>query len=175
MKSTKSFILLILTLTLTITTTTAKLTESEVEETLNALNLSGVNFIKGIITGASDNVDNNCLQNLDQVLPTIELDFAKLAKDLEKFDYEAIFTDLGIIFGDLQIKKSETNCHFINLYSKFQDISEILKAGYNIVQNYEKFKEICQAAIDAIEVSDGIGAGRDVGRILRLAFDYHTQ
>jgi len=139
--------------------------------------LSPVDFIRGEIIGASDvdEASNQCLIKSKDTVDKLEVDISKIATDLQKFDFKAIFNDLLEIVNDISMDDTEQVCHFYALYNKLQNPLEIMKAGYAIIQHAQQFESLAQAAVTAFQAQDAKTAGVNVGAMLKLAFDFRTQ
>ena len=139
--------------------------------------LSPVDFLKGVVFGASDvdEASNQCVPRTEALWNNVTLDVTKLLQDLQNLDFSSVLANVKNMVKDVTTSGDEDVCHFVSLYFKLQNPLVLLKAVEFIAQNFDQVKSLAQAAVDAVKAGDAKTAGLNVGKILRLALEYHTQ
>ncbi len=135
------------------------------------------NLVQGIVIGASDvwEMNNQCKGKIVAEWDTFKNNIIKLVNDLLDVSIANIPIDVAQFILDLGFNKSESVCHVNELRSKLTNKIQRIRALVVIIKNWTEFKDLVTAAVQAILKADFLTTGENIGKILKLTFDWHTQ
>lgn len=139
------------------------------------LGIRARDFLNGIILGTSETTDNQCVLKSKAVIDRAEAEIPKIIENIIEMKWPELWLSIREIFSSLISKETEEYCHFERLSTQLGDQYEIIKAGFRITQNIPKIQAAVESIILAFQRKKLLDAGKGVGIILNLAFEYKTQ